>query len=581
MIYTDKTITVNQGNSKIDGSIVLYRGDREVEITFTILQQAFKFGKTDNLIKTANASYGQLIIDRPDDDYIFSDISACEEGKVKFIITQNMIDELTEVGFYNIQVRLYDDDMSSRITIPPVENVIEVREPIASEDTEALRTDGKVDEGIVNYAEAVASDPIADTDYFDDKGSYIKTTWSGGDLITQGKLNKIEGALSVINNKAANSSSNVDLSDYAKKNDIPTKVSELTNDKNYASESYVSNAIANSQLANLNLTVVKITVDDSGNTEEEPTNVPVTGLQLDLYTYDAKVGGFFYINPIVQPMNATNRAVTWKSSNDTIATVTSQGFVECIAEGDAVITCTTVEGGFTATCMINIEAAGGGETPQPVVYTITNNLTNVTSSNSASNVTENATYSATLTANSGYVLETVTITMGGTNITSTAYSNGNISISKVTGNIIITANAVVEQTEPDIPQTGGKIQFSTLERTAGGFKVDGTAHTLGGTYHVTIPYSEGMTIRTVWNANWNKDTYPAILVKTNGTYSIPTYTFTDGIISIGGKLPNGIDVTLTGYAEGSTVIVQMLIGHADTDDMNETDYLYYIPGGTN
>ena len=135
MIYTDRTITVQNGKSRIDNSIILYRGDREVEITFAILQQAFKFAKSDNLIKTTNASYGQLIIDRPDENYIFSDITECEEGKIKFTITQAMIDELVEVGFYTIQIRLYDETMNSRITIPPIENVIEVREPIATEDT--------------------------------------------------------------------------------------------------------------------------------------------------------------------------------------------------------------------------------------------------------------------------------------------------------------------------------------------------------------------------------------------------------------------------------------------------------------
>lgn len=641
MIYTNVVITVKGDTSGISNPILLFRGDRNLEISFQIEQQNFKFAKSDNMILSTNASFGQLVIEKPDGSKVLSDITECDDGKIIFMITKDMIDELDEVGYYDIQIRLYDDIKMARITIPPVLNAIEVKEPITVDDSiEIDTTSSAINEAMINYARVQESEPIADSDYFDENGNYIKTSWNDGDIISQGRMNKIEGALNVINNKADNGTGagNVDLSGYATKDDLhshsnktvldnitSSKVNswdnkstfsgsynDLTNkptipsieglatkeevnnkaNKEHSHEEYLTDhqdishlasiAYVNQQLASLNLTVVKITVDDSGNTEEEPANIPVTGLQLDLYTYDAKVGGFFYINPIVQPMNATNRAVTWKSSNNAIATVNNQGFVECIAEGDVIITCTTVEGGFTATCMVNIEAAeGGGETPQPVLYTITNNLTNVTSSNSASNVMENAAYSATLTANSGYVLETVTITMGGTNITSSAYSNGNISISKVTGNVIITANAVVEQTEPDVPQTGGKIQFSTLERTAGGIKSDGTTHTLSGTYYVTIPYSEGMVIRTLWNTSWNISTYPAILVKTNGTYSAPTYTSTDSIISIGGKLPKGIDATLTGYTESSTVIVQMLIGMAETDDMNEIDYLYYIPGGAN
>lgn len=77
-------------------------------------------------------------------------------------------------------------------------------------------------------------------------------------------------------------------------------------------------------------------------------------------------------------------------------------------------------------------------------YTVANNLTNCTNSNGASTATEGTSYSATITAKSGYVLNSVTVTMGGKNITSTAYSNGKIAISSVTGNIVITATAVVE-----------------------------------------------------------------------------------------------------------------------------------------
>jgi hypothetical protein len=74
-------------------------------------------------------------------------------------------------------------------------------------------------------------------------------------------------------------------------------------------------------------------------------------------------------------------------------------------------------------------------------FTITNTLTNVTNSNNASTITENDSYSATLTADTGYTLDSVTVTMGGVDITSTAYSSGTVTIASVTGNIVITASA--------------------------------------------------------------------------------------------------------------------------------------------
>lgn len=84
---------------------------------------------------------------------------------------------------------------------------------------------------------------------------------------------------------------------------------------------------------------------------------------------------------------------------------------------------------------------------------VTNNLTNITNSNTATIVEEGKAYSATLTANSGYTISNVTITMGGTDITSTAYSGGNITIGAATGPIVITATAEATST-PDVPPVG-------------------------------------------------------------------------------------------------------------------------------
>lgn len=77
-------------------------------------------------------------------------------------------------------------------------------------------------------------------------------------------------------------------------------------------------------------------------------------------------------------------------------------------------------------------------------YTITNTLSHVTNSNNATTINEESSYSATLTAASGYVISSVVITMGGNDITSSAYnsSDGSITISSATGNIVITASAV-------------------------------------------------------------------------------------------------------------------------------------------
>jgi hypothetical protein len=73
-----------------------------------------------------------------------------------------------------------------------------------------------------------------------------------------------------------------------------------------------------------------------------------------------------------------------------------------------------------------------------VYYSVTNNLTNCTSNNSVIQAVQGGSYSATITANSGYELKSVTVTMGGSPVT---VSGGTISIANVTGNIVITAVA--------------------------------------------------------------------------------------------------------------------------------------------
>ena len=75
------------------------------------------------------------------------------------------------------------------------------------------------------------------------------------------------------------------------------------------------------------------------------------------------------------------------------------------------------------------------------VYSITNNLTGAQNSNGAVNITEGEAYTATISQFSNYENLTVKVTMGDKDVTSSVYSNGNISITNVTGNIIITATA--------------------------------------------------------------------------------------------------------------------------------------------
>jgi hypothetical protein len=85
-----------------------------------------------------------------------------------------------------------------------------------------------------------------------------------------------------------------------------------------------------------------------------------------------------------------------------------------------------------------------------VTYTITNNLTNVTTSNNQPVIVENERYVATITANQDHYINAVEITMGGIDITNTAYNAGEIVIQEVTGNVVITVSAAEYVYLPDL-----------------------------------------------------------------------------------------------------------------------------------
>jgi hypothetical protein len=92
-------------------------------------------------------------------------------------------------------------------------------------------------------------------------------------------------------------------------------------------------------------------------------------------------------------------------------------------------------------------ASGGGSGGEATTYAIINNLAYVTTNNPATVAEKDSEYIAILTVVDGYALDTVTVEMGGVDITASAYLNGEIYIPSVTGAVVITATAVATGTE--------------------------------------------------------------------------------------------------------------------------------------
>ena len=112
-----------------------------------------------------------------------------------------------------------------------------------------------------------------------------------------------------------------------------------------------------------------IATDKAGNVTEKTVNVyyndkvvSVTGVSLNESSITLDVGGSKTLAATVTPDNATNKKVRWTSDNETVATVSEDGVVTAVAGGTAVITATTHDGLFTATCTVTVNAPDAAPT---------------------------------------------------------------------------------------------------------------------------------------------------------------------------------------------------------------------------
>jgi len=114
--------------------------------------------------------------------------------------------------------------------------------------------------------------------------------------------------------------------------------------------------------------VITVTTEDGGYTAtstvtvEKSSVVPVTGVKLDKTTASIAVGETVTLTATVLPSDATNKNITWSTSNSKVATV-SNGVVKAVAAGNATITVTTEDGSHTATCELTVteKSPSGGD----------------------------------------------------------------------------------------------------------------------------------------------------------------------------------------------------------------------------
>ena len=108
---------------------------------------------------------------------------------------------------------------------------------------------------------------------------------------------------------------------------------------------------------NVGTATITVKTDDGGYTDTATITVnptSVSGISLNTSSISIYYNKTSTLTATVSPSNATNKNVSWSSSNPSVASVNSNGVVTGTGEGDAVITAASADGGFTATCSVHV-----------------------------------------------------------------------------------------------------------------------------------------------------------------------------------------------------------------------------------
>ena len=249
--------------------IFIYKGDVGVDIIIELKNFNYKIDSISekNMINRIEAYFKtpQGIVKQYNDE-----VNVINGDRIKFSFSKNVINDMQIIGQYELQFHLFDKE-NNRITIPSY--YFYVKEPLHN-TSEEQEYDSRVDYAIVDYSR-VKDDIVL---FEVSENGYIKTNWQSGDLITSAKLNKIEAQLEINTNKIneiepyddteLNNSLNR-LSESIENLNIPTKTSELENDSNFTTNSYVNEMLGGKRL-------VYLTQSEYDNlTEEEKKDVDV------------------------------------------------------------------------------------------------------------------------------------------------------------------------------------------------------------------------------------------------------------------------------------------------------------------
>ena len=230
-------------------------------------------------------------------------------------------------------------------------------------------------------------------------------------------------------------------------------------------------------------------------TDPPVKSVPVSGVSLNKTTLSMIIGENETLNVTVQPENATNKNVSWTSSNATVATVDSAGKVTAKAAGTTTIIVTTVDGGKLVTCNVTVTVP----TQNPVVSDFDiGNLTQTAGSVTAVTITPKA---------------------GKSNGAIIVYYNGSTTLPTAVGTYAVTFNvAAATGFNPVSGLAGGTLTINArdLNPSARDFDVGNLTQTVGNVTAVTITPVAGKSSGEITVFYNGSTTLPTAI----GTYTV-------------------------------------------------------------
>ena len=127
-------------------------------------------------------------------------------------------------------------------------------------------------------------------------------------------------------------------------------------------------------LASGTATITARTVDGDKTANASVTatvSTAVASVAVSPASITVNVGATYQLTATINPTTATNKKVTWRSANNSIATVSSTGLVTAIATGNVAITATSEDGAKTSSCNLSVAVPVSGVTISPTSISLT------------------------------------------------------------------------------------------------------------------------------------------------------------------------------------------------------------------